>query len=154
MAGRASISMMAVLALGLYASISAHATSVRLKPVFEYSRILIACSTSVDETANWNAFNLVWDDIDLAAISERDLVLVSIGDTKMAMLQLDGSVAHLRFSNLSKKYVCSQEFTHMLIGKDGDIKKRWTEPPSFQDILQTIDAMPMRQFEMKTRGAN
>ena len=37
----------------------------------------------------------------------------------------------------------------ILIGKDGGEKQRWSEPVEPQEFFQIIDAMPMRQDEMK-----
>jgi hypothetical protein len=42
-------------------------------------------------------------------------------------------------------------FTIVLVGKDGGDKLRSTKPLSLQKLYSTIDAMPMRQSEMKRR---
>jgi len=43
----------------------------------------------------------------------------------------------------------TEGFTVILVGKDGTEKRRETEPVSMASIFATIDAMPMRQAEMK-----
>ena len=48
----------------------------------------------------------------------------------------------------SKKNVKSG-FTIILVGKDGSDKLRSTSPLILQKLYSTIDAMPMRQSEMK-----
>ncbi|WP_022822463.1 DUF4174 domain-containing protein [Hymenobacter norwichensis] len=40
-------------------------------------------------------------------------------------------------------------FTVLLIGKDGGVKRRETEPVMPVSLFKTIDVMPMRQQEMK-----
>ena len=51
-----------------------------------------------------------------------------------------------------KKYKASaQIFTFILIGKDGGKKIRSHEPVNLEKLYQIIDAMPMRQAEMKQR---
>ena len=41
-------------------------------------------------------------------------------------------------------------FTLLLLGKDGGIKRRETKPVSPSSLFATVDAMPMRQREMKS----
>ena len=40
-------------------------------------------------------------------------------------------------------------FTFVLVGKDGTVKRRAEHPVSLTDLLAQIDAMPMRQAEMR-----
>ncbi len=47
--------------------------------------------------------------------------------------------------------VAPGEFTVILIGKDGGEKLRSHQPLSWETLQQTVDAMPMRQQEMKER---
>ena len=44
------------------------------------------------------------------------------------------------------------EFTVLLIGKDGGEKLREDEPITMDKLYDTIDAMPMRQQEIRQRG--
>jgi hypothetical protein len=54
---------------------------------------------------------------------------------------------------LRKKFNASIiEFTVVLIGKDGEEKLRRDEAIHAEDLFRTIDAMPMRQQEMRQRG--
>lgn len=39
-----------------------------------------------------------------------------------------------------------------LIGKDGEVKKVWNNPVSNKDLFAIIDAMPMRQSEMRPQA--
>ncbi|MEM7519319.1 MAG: DUF4174 domain-containing protein [Planctomycetota bacterium] len=40
----------------------------------------------------------------------------------------------------------------MLVGKDGGIKRRWSEPLEPQEVFELIDVMPMRRSEVRRRG--
>ncbi len=44
------------------------------------------------------------------------------------------------------------EFNLVLIGKDGGVKYRSQQATETRDIFSTIDAMPMRQNEMRRQG--
>ncbi len=45
----------------------------------------------------------------------------------------------------------SNQFNLLLIGKDGGVKYRTTTAAAPETLFSTIDAMPMRQHEMKRR---
>lgn len=45
--------------------------------------------------------------------------------------------------------VSGATFVLLLIGKDGGVKRRETEPISAKSLFSTIDVMPMRQQEMR-----
>ena len=44
------------------------------------------------------------------------------------------------------------DFEVVLIGKDGGVKARTSDPGALQDFLALIDTMPMRRAEMRSRG--
>lgn len=74
---------------------------------------------------------------DAAGLKERDIKVHEI-------------VGFKGNENLLKKYGASQKgFTFILFGKDGGQKLRSHEPLSSEKLYRTIDAMPMRQAEMK-----
>lgn len=50
--------------------------------------------------------------------------------------------------SLSKKNI-KADFTVILVGKDSGDKLRDTKPLTLTKLYNTIDAMPMRQSEMK-----
>lgn len=50
-------------------------------------------------------------------------------------------------------HVNPQSFVVILIGKDGGSKLRATKPFSMRKLEETIDAMPMRQEEMRSEPA-
>lgn len=86
-------------------------------------------------------------------VSERDLIVFKIienGPSFMAATRLDPqTAAHIR-----NKFKASHErFTCILVGKDGGIKLRRKDPVRLQDIFELIDAMPMRQQEMRQKNS-
>ncbi len=73
---------------------------------------------------------------DRAGAAERDLVLVE--------------PAALDQADLRRRYgVAPGRFAALLIGKDGGVKLRSDAPLSTRTLFEAIDAMPMRQAEMR-----
>ncbi|TGD78982.1 DUF4174 domain-containing protein [Hymenobacter wooponensis] len=77
---------------------------------------------------------------------------------RSAMQERDISVREVLFEQLSaadKQYltqklgVKTSGFTLLLIGKDGGIKRRETQPITPKSLFQTIDVMPMRREEAR-----
>jgi len=62
-----------------------------------------------------------------------------------------GTVPHEKISAITK---CENKLEYVLIGKDGSQKRRWSLFPTNDDLYSTIDAMPMRRFEMRERKWN
>ena len=75
-----------------------------------------------------------------AGFTERDLVtVVVLGDAPA----------------LDRRYaIASGTFAVLLIGKDGHTAYRSTEPLQAVELFAKIDAMPMRQAEMRERGGS
>ena len=48
--------------------------------------------------------------------------------------------------------VPARGFAVVLVGKDGGVKETWREPVEPARIFSAIDAMPMRQDEVRRRG--
>ncbi len=72
---------------------------------------------------------------DSAGIAERDLIVVMVEDKQ-----------------LFESYKLGEnEFTLLLIGKDGGEKMRSTKPVKLEAIFALIDSMPMRQREMQRK---
>lgn len=92
-------------------------------------------------------------------LRERDLVLIPILshednkpwretfrlDTIVTLSAPEQAAARRRF------HIAPSAFTVILIGKDGGEKLRSSSPVSLDRLLSTIDAMPMRQDEMRQR---
>ena len=82
-------------------------------------------------------------------MQNRDLVAGLFTINNKAMLDNDpldfeSSAGIKRFYELS-----DNEFTAILVGKDGHEKQRYKEAPNLGEIFSTIDRMPMRIMESK-----
>ncbi|OYX15212.1 MAG: hypothetical protein B7Z15_01300 [Rhizobiales bacterium 32-66-8] len=70
-----------------------------------------------------------------AAVKERDMVVLSVTSASDPLRERLG--------------VPADRFQVVLVGKDGHIAQRWSEPTKPTLIFALIDRMPMRQDEMK-----
>ncbi len=86
-----------------------------------------------------------------AGLKDREVTVVEVVQDSVFV---DGNLAiELNAKNLRKQFDTTIiEFTVLLIGKDGEEKLRRDEPVQAADLFKTIDAMPMRQQEMRQRG--
>ena len=91
-----------------------------------------------------------------AGLRERQ-VFVSVGvqsATAVETNELDRSIRMTLSPDveetLRKRFLIRpSDFVVILVGKDGGEKRRWTAPVRFEELRDTIDAMPMRQDEMR-----
>ena len=86
-----------------------------------------------------------------ADVADRDLVIFEIlesGPSRMNTNWLDPQIAQ---SLWDKFDVAQGEFTVILIGKDGGIKLNRQDQTRLEDLFALIDAMPMRQEEMRQK---
>lgn len=83
-------------------------------------------------------------------LAERDLVVVYVvGDNVSASL---GPPPGLSARALRSKYgIKDGEFRSILVGKDGGVKRTAASPIGADVLAGVIDAMPMRQDEMRKR---
>ena len=76
--------------------------------------------------------------------ADRDLVQIAL---------TDGEADAESRSFLEKKLGARRgEFNLILVGKDGGVKYRSQQATEAAEIFSTIDAMPMRQNEMRRQG--
>ncbi len=88
-----------------------------------------------------------------AEAHERDLVPVALpynnpSPTPVQFSATDAEAVRRRF------HVAPGDFAVILVGKDGGAKLRSAKPLSMKKLIETIDAMPMRQDEMRGRGGH
>ena len=84
-------------------------------------------------------------------LKERDILVISIpykdpSPGEVSLSAADGQAARRTF------HVAPEDFTAILLGKDGGEKFRSTKPVSFEVLRDTIDSMPMRRNEMKGKA--
>ncbi len=87
----------------------------------------------------------------LDALRERDTVVITVvGQTT----SVDGvTTPQLMADALRRRYgVAVGEAAALLVGKDGGVKLRQPHAFKASTLFETIDAMPMRRQEMKSRG--
>lgn len=85
-------------------------------------------------------------------LRDRDLVLVEVltnGESYVDFQPIDSSSATGLRNRLQ---VSNQDFCVILVGKDGGVKRRDKVPVEAKAIFAFIDAMPMRQQEMREKG--
>jgi hypothetical protein len=84
-------------------------------------------------------------------VLDRDLIIIEIfrkGDSRLMNDQLSRESAE----RLRRQFrVEPDRFEVILIGKDGTVKLRNSEQVPVSDLFGLIDAMPMRQDEMRQR---
>jgi hypothetical protein len=114
-----------------------------MKNTLQNSRVLVAC-----DLGDVNPISRITPKMDWAGFAERDLVFVMQKTDGVVGLSRDGEFdLSLNAPLINYKSCNSADF--ILIGKDGRAKKSWAKTVSIDDLFITIDAMPMRQFEMR-----
>jgi len=112
-------------------------------------RILLVFSPSSD-SSEYRQQMQTWQ-ADQAGVDDRDLKLVEILGTGES--QVDGrSLSSASAERLRQQFgITPEEFAVILVGKDGTEKQRSQTPVDLELLFRTIDAMPMRQQEMRSR---
>ena len=85
-----------------------------------------------------------------AAVEDRDLAVIALPYETPSPSRLQLSPAE---ADATRRlfHINPDEFTVLLLGKDGGLKLRSRKPVSLQTLIETIDAMPMRQDEIKAK---
>jgi hypothetical protein len=112
-------------------------------------RVLLVFAPSTG-SADYRQQMQAWQ-ADMAGTSDRDLKLVQILGTGES--QVDGrSLSSASVERLRQQFeIPPEEFTAILVGKDGTEKQRSQTPIDLAVLFRTIDSMPMRQREMRSR---
>ena len=132
----------------LLLSLPAHPQTVTLDSLHERKRVLLIFGEGNDRLAQ--------EQVKIAAshaqgFAERDMLLVSGGEGSFAVPAAalsaeEGLAARKRFG------VAPGRFMALLLGKDGGEKLRSEKPVSWRVLQAVIDAMPMRQQELRERA--
>lgn len=131
-------------------SVQAYAGAEELFTLDQYrwqKRVLLISASSDDDAAFLEQTRDI--DVTIDEFNMRDMLLITLLDSKGSgaggRALSDDEVARAR----KAVDLASGTFTVVLLGKDGGIKLRETSPTSMRDIYALIDAMPMRQREMR-----
>lgn len=79
-------------------------------------------------------------------MNERDFDQFVVLETELSAVDRN----YLRSGD--RKLAPSSDFMLYLIGKDGGVKRRFSRPVSPTELFRTVDAMPMRQSEMRRKN--
>ena len=112
-------------------------------------RILLVFTPSTD-SSQYRQQMQAWQ-ADVAGTDDRNLKLVQILGTGES--QVDGRLlSSASAERLRQQFgITPEEFAVILVGKDGTEKQRSQTPVDLAMLFRTIDAMPMRQREMRSR---
>ncbi len=86
-----------------------------------------------------------------AEAQDRDLAVITLPYQSPSPSRLQLAPAEAE-STRRRFRVAPGDFAVILLGKDGGEKLRSGKPISMRELAGTIDAMPMRQEEMKAKG--
>ncbi|MBD1865531.1 MULTISPECIES: DUF4174 domain-containing protein [Trichocoleus] len=113
------------------------------------NRILLVFAPSTG-SSDYRQQRQIWQ-TDQAGVEDRDLKLVAVLETGES--QVDGqSISAASADGLRRQFgVSVEEFAAILVGKDGTEKQRSQAPMDLAMLYRTIDVMPMRQQEMRSR---
>ena len=83
-------------------------------------------------------------------VQERDMLLVAVAADAVGVVFTEGLSLTDSADSLRERFdVNAEQFAVILVGKDGTEKSRESSFVSPEKIFAEIDAMPMRQREMK-----
>ena len=88
---------------------------------------------------------------DTEGITDRDLLIFHIDRDEVRFIENSGNPASSANKLRNRYNIGEQEFHYILIGKDGGVKLNKKEFVPNKDLFSVIDAMPMRQREMRNR---
>jgi hypothetical protein len=114
-------------------------------------RVLIVLHTDASDTAVHR--QMEWWRTEQAEADERELLLITADANGTGMIGSDPLRQALAEEIFARFHRTGRDFQVILVGKDGPEKERWHEPVPMDRVFQLIDAMPMRQREMRKRSA-
>lgn len=85
-----------------------------------------------------------------AEFADRDLLVIELFSNGTSRIN-GNTIEPEDVSQIKQQFNIGNEFSVILVGKDGTAKRRETTPVKPTAIFQQIDAMPMRQQEMRSQ---
>jgi hypothetical protein len=119
--------------------------------VYRWKNRLLLVFSSSPEDSNYQSFTKASQD-HRNGLKDRDILLFEVFEKGQS--RLGGSPLKKDSADLLRKQfgIPPGQFFIVLVGKDGEEKRRWQSMVGFDVIFSVIDAMPMRQREMKEGG--
>ena len=114
------------------------------------NRLLMVCSPSQDDP-NYQSLKKEMQD-QRNGLKDRDILVFEVFEKGQS--RLDDSPLKKDSADLLRKQfgIRPGQFCILFIGKDGEEKRRWESMVGLEVIFSVVDAMPMRQREMKENG--
>jgi hypothetical protein len=141
------LALLCVVAMGCMTAFAGESKKVvTLEELRDHKRVLLIFAASRDD-ARFKA-QVATMQSHVADAEERDLMVIEAplrGESSGAIQLADTDSVRRRFR------VGREEFVVLLVGKDGGEKLRSEQPIEFERLRTTIDAMPMRQDEMRKK---
>ena len=118
---------------------------------FQWQKRLVVIYTADDESVT---LQKQLDEIkkEKDSFEERDLQVIVLQNQKVDVWN-SVETHQLKFEQIQSVLGIDEtkNYQNILIGKDGGVKLKRNSPISNQKLFDTIDAMPMRQREMRNR---
>lgn len=122
-------------------------------------RILALCLPVVETDADigTDKVRALYATFDWNGFSERDLILIEIRANALQIVMPSGENNFKRVDvekngdRIRARANCQSDYQFTLIGKDGTKKQGWSNSVPMEALMAQIDAMPMRQLEMRRR---
>ena len=116
---------------------------------YQWKKRIVVVSTPTITNPIYQTFMKDWAD-HLDGVRDRDLLLVHIGPDRSGTVE-DHNLAPQSVTQLIDRLDIQGDTLYIiLIGKDGTVKSK-TSDTTLKTIFTQIDAMPMRQAEMKQK---
>jgi len=118
--------------------------------VYRWGNRLLLVFSSSQEDSNYHSFLEGVRD-QLNDLRDRDILVAEIfekGESRLDNSPLEKDSADFLRGQFG---IHPGQFCILLIGKDGEEKKRWQSRVALGVIFSLVDAMPMRQREMKEK---
>ncbi|MHC5211676.1 MAG: CIA30 family protein [Planctomycetota bacterium] len=111
--------------------------------------LVVAAPGDLDAMASRQIGRLIASGGELAT---RDLRIVSLMGTQGGRLA-GRTLSPVQVVDLRELWdLPPRDWAVALVGKDGEVKQRWSSPVSPEHVFTLIDAMPMRQRELRERS--
>lgn len=113
------------------------------------NRLVLICAPSRDSSPYRRQKDLLAGQQD--EMQDRDIVVIELLMTGESTIGPDPLTMDQQLRLRGDYAVSGEGFHFVLVGKDGGVKLRATQPVAPEDLFERIDRMPMRQQEIRKR---
>ena len=120
------------------------------------NRLVLVCLTDTSIKAVERASS-IYNALDWDGFAQRHLEVFEVQNNSVQLInptqQTWQRVEQTQYAKaLRRRANCKGDLDFVLIGKDTGEKRRWRNDLPRRELFDTIDAMPMRQYEMRYQG--